>query len=127
MPAPQAGAPPAAPRPEAAAITGHLILQQGGISLPLPPGKQTIVLGREDPVSGIFPDLNLDPYGGQEAGVGRRHAQISLQSGQLMIQDLNSVNGTFVNKQRLTPQQPYPLQSGDEVRLGKMVLNYHAS
>ncbi len=123
--APQPGA--AAQRPEGAVLPGLLVIQEGSIKLSFPAGKTTIVIGREDPVSGIFPDINLDPYGGQEAGVGRRHAQLGLQAGKLTIQDLNSVNGTFVNKQRIPPQQPYPLNLGDEIRLGKMVLNYTAS
>jgi hypothetical protein len=122
----QAATIPPAARTEIGTISGHLVILESGITLPIPPRKTTVIIGREDPVSGIFPDINLDPYGGQEAGVGRRHAQLSLQSGQLILQDLNSVNGTFLNKQRITPQQSYPLNSGDEIRLGKMALSYSA-
>ena len=83
------------------------------------------MLGREDPVSGIFPDIDLDPVGGHEAGVGRQHAQLSIQDEQLYVEDLDSVNGTALNKQRLAARQPQPLKDGDELRLGKMVLIYH--
>jgi pSer/pThr/pTyr-binding forkhead associated (FHA) protein len=83
-------------------------------------------MGREDPVSGIFPEIDLDPYGAQEDGVGRKHAQLVLQGGQVCIEDLDSVNGTAVNKQKLAPHQPRPLKDGDELRLGKMVIIYHA-
>ena len=84
-------------------------------------------MGREDPVSGVFPDIDLDPYGGHEAGVGRQHAQLIIQGGQVHIEDLDSVNGTAVNKQRIQPRQPHPLNNGDEVRLGKMGMIYYSN
>ena len=62
----------------------------------------------------------------QDAGVGRRHAQLILQAGQLLIEDLDSVNGTVVNKQRIPSRQPKPINDGDEIRLGKLVLIFHA-
>jgi hypothetical protein len=114
----------AAPVPVPNVILGRFVVQDTNVSIALPTGKQIIVIGREDPVSGVFPDVDLDPYGGHEAGVGRRHAQLSMQAGQLYIEDLDSVNGTVVNKQRLSPRRPYPLQSSDELRLGKLVLVY---
>jgi len=105
-------------------IPGRLVIVETNASLVIPPGSQSIIIGREDPVSGVFPDLDLDPHGGHEAGVGRRHAQLLLKDGQVFIEDLDSVNGTAVNKQRIEPRQPYPIHPGDEVRLGKMILNY---
>ena len=65
-------------------IPGRLVIQNLNISIPVPSGKQIVVIGREDPVSGIFPDIDLDPHGGHEAGVGRRHAQLVLQGGQII-------------------------------------------
>jgi uncharacterized Zn finger protein (UPF0148 family) len=118
----QAAQPPAAP---AGFVTGRLVIQESNISLSIPGGKQTVIIGREDPVSGVFPDIDLDPHGGHEAGVGRRHAQLVAQGGQVYIEDLDSVNGTIVNKQKITPHQPYLLRSGDEFRLGKMALVYY--
>ena len=113
--------------PVAGVITGRLVIQATNASLPIPQGKSVVVLGREDPVSGIFPDIDLDPYGAQEEGVGRKHAQLVLQGGQVCVEDLDSVNGTVVNKQRIPPRQPHPIKDGDEVRLGKMVFIYHAN
>jgi hypothetical protein len=116
---------PIAPSP--GFISGYFVIQEANVTLHIPQGKQTVILGREDPVSGIFPDIDLDQYGGQDAGVGRKHAQLVLQAGQLLIEDLDSVNGTAVNKQKIDPRQPHPLGNGDELRLGKMVLTYHIS
>jgi len=94
--------------------------------LPFPPGKSEILLGREDPVSNVFPDIDLTPHGGDEGGVSRRHARIFAQGNQLFVEDLNSTNYTYVNQQKLTPGQPHPLKDGDEIRLGKVRLTYMA-
>ena len=122
--------PPAAVPPVAAPaafITGRLVIQSSNASLPIPPGKQVAVIGREDPVSGIFPEIDLDPYGAQEEGVGRRHAQLVLHNGQVCVEDLDSVNGTVLNRQRVPARQPQPIKDGDELRFGKMVMIYRTS
>ncbi len=133
-PQPPAYAPPPQPvpvPPPAAgygqtAVMGRLMVQGSNASLPIPPGLAVVQIGREDPVSNIFPDINLDPHGGQEAGVGRRHCRLVLQNGQLLVEDLSSVNGTFLNRQRLSPGQPALLNNGDELRLGRLVLVYYS-
>jgi len=127
---PPAPVPPKKPEPvigtPLVAIRGSLVIQSANATVTIPPGKQVIVLGREDPVSGVFPDIDLDPYGAQEEGVGRKHAQLVMRGGDICLEDLESVNGTVVNKQRLVPRQPQPIKDGDELRLGKMVMIYKA-
>lgn len=95
--------------------------------LNFPPGKAEIIIGREDPVSGIFPEVDLTDHGGDEGGVSRRHARIFMQGAQVFIEDLNSTNYTYVNQQRLTPGQPHPLNNGDEVRVGQVKLNFYTA
>ncbi len=86
-----------------------------------------VIAGREDPVSNVFPEVNLDPYGGDEGGVSRRHAKFTLRGTQWTIEDMGSTNFTFVNKQRLQPHQPRPLNNGDEIRLGRVTLTFFMS
>jgi pSer/pThr/pTyr-binding forkhead associated (FHA) protein len=86
-----------------------------------------VLIGREDAVSNIVPDVDLAPHGGEEGGVGRRHARITFSNGQYLIEDLNSINFTFVNKQKIAPKTPTPIKNGDEVRLGRVVLKFSAS
>jgi hypothetical protein len=100
---------------------GRLILQPGGVALLFPAAAEAVV-GRADPVSKFTPTIDLGPYGALEHGVGRRHARIFVQNGQVYIEDLNSTNGSFVNNARLTPNQAQSLRNGDEVRLGTMIL-----
>jgi len=104
-----------------------LVLQATNVSLPFPPGKVEVLAGREDPVSNVFPEVNLDPYGGDEGGVSRRHAKFTCQGGQWYVQDLDSTNFTFVNKQKLLPNQPHILNHGDEVRLGRIIMTFYTS
>ena len=48
--------------------------------------------------------------------ISRFHCQIKRQGDQLLIEDLDSTNGTFVNGVRV--QQPTPLSVGDVALLG---------
>lgn len=52
----------------------------------------------------------------RESTVSRRHAQLVRQNGELMVQDLGSTNGTFVNGQRISGLTP--LRVGDTVQFG---------
>lgn len=119
--------PPAAypPYGAAVAIPGHLVVQSNNMVIPFPPGRAEVLIGREDPVAGILPEIDLTSHGGDEGGISRRHARILLQGSQVMIEDLGSVNRTSVNDRPLAPHQPHPLQDGDEIRLGRVKLNYY--
>ena len=122
--------PPVAPIPPpaypvVATVQGCLVVQGLNVTLPFPPGKTKIFVGREDSINNIFPDIDLTDLGGDEGGVSRRHARIFVQGAQVFIEDLNSTNHTYVNQQRLTPGQPQALNSGDEVWLGWMKLNFY--
>lgn len=60
-----------------------------------------------------------------EQHVSRQHAVINYRDGIFMITDLGSANGTFVNGRML--DTPFPLASGDEIRLYVPVLNFSAA
>ena len=97
-----------------------LSIEEGGrIELPL---SKEIVIGRLDASHAVFPDVDLSNEQGAEKGVSRRHARISRRDDQVFIEDLNSLNGTFLNATRLVPELPYPLKGGDQVQLGKLIL-----
>lgn len=98
-----------------------------GLRLPLFSGDQTeVVVGRSDVSSGVTPDLDLESYAAELAGLSRRHARLILRGGQCWIEDLNSVNWTYLNQQRLAPERPAPLNDGDLLRLGNVLLTYRA-
>jgi hypothetical protein len=123
-----AGAPaPLAPPPSTATpAAGHpRLVMASGTTFDLG-GKSEVIIGREDPVSNIYPDVDLTPHGGEEDGVSRVHAKLLINGAQYLVEDQNSTNHTFVNKQKLTPKVPTPIKDGDELKLGRSVLTFHA-
>lgn len=111
-----------APRPEAdRLVTLSILFVDLNRQLEFPLSKE-LSIGRLDAASATFPDVDLTSYGGLEKGISRRHAKITRRDNEISIEDLGSVNGSFLNGQRLTPYLQYPLSSGDEIRLGKLVL-----
>jgi pSer/pThr/pTyr-binding forkhead associated (FHA) protein len=84
-----------------------------------------VILGRADDESGFRPDLDLEPFGAQDAGVSRRHARIAHHHGALFLSDLGSVNGTRINGFALEPDQACRLRDGDCVELGHLILCIH--
>lgn len=49
--------------------------------------------------------------------ISRVHCKICKNGEQVTITDLESANGTFLNKVKLMPNQPYPIKNGDVIRL----------
>jgi len=115
--------PPAPVSMRAVLAPSQLIVAASGAALPLPSAAQAIV-GRGDPVSNFFPDIDLNPYGAIDNGVGRRHMRLFIQGGQVLIEDLDSTNGTLLNSQKLTARQPQPLRDGDQISVGKLLLRF---
>lgn len=109
-----------------ASPAGQMVLRANGQAIPLPE-KPEVILGREDPVSGVFPDVDLTALGGEEKGVSRRHARIIRETSGYRIEDLGSTNTTAINRRRLKPREAVALTAGDEIRLGKMALTFEAA
>lgn len=80
-----------------------------------------LVIGRRDPVTNSSPEIDLEKFGALNKGVSRLHARIVRRDGSLNLIDQGSPNGTFLNGQKLVPQQPRILRDGDDIRLGHLV------
>lgn len=113
----------AAPAPVASGLTARLIVEADNQEFDIS-GKDHITVGREDAVSNIFPDVDLTDHGGEEGGVSRLHARIYVENGQYVLEDENSTNYTFLNRQRLTGKTPTPLHDDDEIRFGRVLLRF---
>jgi serine phosphatase RsbU (regulator of sigma subunit) len=74
--------------------------------------KSPMVIGR-----GATADLSLP-----DAGVSRRHASLTLQEGEWMLEDLDSANGTVVSGRRL--QKPLALRDGDVIGVGSVFMEF---
>ena len=86
--------------------------------------KDNNLLGRTDPHSNVFPEVDLSRFD-PETKVSRRHARIWREGETFLVEDLGSVNGTVVNDSiRLAPRRPRVLDSGDKLRLGETTLHF---
>jgi hypothetical protein len=79
------------------------------------------MLRLEEPVITIGRDPSNDLVL-QDSLVSRRHAQIRRTDGGAMIADLNSANGTLLNRMLVT--RPSSLRSGDVIRLGNTEVRF---
>ncbi|MEW5959389.1 MAG: FHA domain-containing protein, partial [Chloroflexota bacterium] len=82
--------------------------------------ERVVLLGRVDPATNVFPEVDLSQNGDLSKSISRRHAQILKQEAMVVIEDLSSINGTYLNGKRLTPYLPELLVDGDTLRLGKL-------
>lgn len=96
--------------------------------LGLPDGKRASIAVLQGPDSGtMYPVTKpLVVIGRAEADirltdseVSRRHAQIEFKAGTIVLRDLKSTNGTYVNEQRITVT---PLENQTEFRVGSTTL-----
>jgi hypothetical protein len=102
------------PLDEIAAEGPALVVRSGGERAGehfIPQGDRTTI-GRS-PDNDIFLD---------DVTVSRKHAVVLQSGGELRIEDLGSLNGTFVNRRRIDAATR--LESGDEVQIGKYRLSF---
>jgi hypothetical protein len=86
--------------------------------------QEEMNIGRWDADKGFFPDIDLtnDDPGNY---ISRRHARVCLRGGEYYVEDMGSMNGTFVNKgPRLSPNSPLKLHTGDEIIIGRTGLTF---
>lgn len=53
-----------------------------------------------------------------DSQISRKHAEIRLESGKIILKDLGSTNGTFISDERLEPQEEREIESGAKLRFG---------
>ena len=87
-------------------------------------GEGENLLGRLDAESQTFPEVNLDDED-LDAKVSRRHAVVIVKEGNLYLEDIGSLNGTFVKgraEEPLGEGEVVKLSQGDEIVIGSIVL-----
>jgi hypothetical protein len=86
------------------------------------PLTEEVKIGRLDVASASFPEVDLTRDAALDKGVSRYHAKITRRGREVFIEDLGSVNGTFVNRKKLIPYLPEALRNGDRLQLGELML-----
>lgn len=110
-------------RPEPATTPANswisLHLMDSGKILPLA-SRNEFTLGRLSEGQPIMPDIDLTPYQAYASGVSRLHAVVKRDATRVLVMDLGSSNGTYVNGRRINPHVEEALNHGDIVALGKL-------
>lgn len=109
------------PEPPSSPINSwiSLHLMDSGKILPLA-SRNEFTLGRLSEGQPIMPDIDLTPYQAYASGVSRLHVVIKRETNRVIIMDLGSSNGTYLNGRRLSPHVEESLNHGDVVALGKL-------
>lgn len=102
----------------------HLIITGTEAVIPLP-YKRQLVLGRYDPTHAQQPEIDLEPHGGGEAGVSRRHACLWYTAQGWLLEDLNSTNGTYLNMATVKFGEQMQLRNGDVIRCGRLTMIFY--
>jgi pSer/pThr/pTyr-binding forkhead associated (FHA) protein len=85
-------------------------------------GDEDIFLNKDDFIIGRLAD-HVD-HVIQNNSVGKLHAQVLCRNGICHIKDLNSVNGTFINGNRIDSNKEYELKENDRVLLANSEFVY---
>lgn len=80
-------------------------------------GGKEINISSEKFLIGRSESCQLRP---KSESVSRKHCIIVIKDNKVLIQDLKSRNGTFVNEKRLPSDKAKVLKAGDELRIGKL-------
>lgn len=96
-----------------------LHLMDSGKILPLAT-RNEFTMGRLSEGQPIMPDIDLTPYQAYASGVSRLHAVVKRDAERVIIMDLGSSNGTYLNGRRLNPHTEEILKHGDVIALGKL-------
>ncbi len=90
--------------------------------------KDNNILGRRDPITQIFPEVDLSKFDPQTK-ISRRHARIWRENGKFLMEDLGSSNGTLIipvvgDSYKLRPHNPHNLVNGEKVKVGDTTLHF---
>lgn len=111
------------PRPELESAPANswlsLHLMDSGKIVPLA-SRNEFTLGRLSEGQPIMPDIDLTPYQAYASGVSRLHAVVKRDGTEVLVMDLGSSNGTYINGRRLNPHMEESLSHGDILALGKL-------
>ncbi|MFN8447225.1 MAG: FHA domain-containing protein [Anaerolineae bacterium] len=80
---------------------------------------QPITFGRSISQS-LLTHVDLTRNNAVDNGVSRLHARLHYEGGEFFIEDLNSVNGSYLNGDPLQPATKIRVKNADELRLGRL-------
>ena len=104
-------------------MKAYLVSMMSGKTFPIT--RNEAYVGRIDRVTGAVPDIDLsdeDP----KRFISRRHAKIIRNDdGFSLVEEIGTVNGTFLNNQRLATGNAVPLKNGDTLTFANISLTFY--
>jgi CRP-like cAMP-binding protein len=116
-----AATPPTAGTIQAEALAYFLSPSTGNA---FPVFKAENLIGRYDSVTGMRPEIDLSNED-THRNVSRRHARLVVKDGRFFVaEEIGTMNGTFLNGQKLPNGVLTPIQDGDELTLCRLPLTF---
>ncbi len=104
-------------------LLGNLKSVERGNLFPI--NSEQVLVGRRDAATGISPDIDLTDEDILNS-VSRQHAWLDYRDGCFYVtEEVGVGGGTFINENRLVPGRPEPIQSGDQIRFGYVLLAFY--
>jgi len=117
-----AGAPPGATTTLQSEALAYFMSAASGSVFPI--FKPESLIGRFDSVTGLSPEVDLTSED-QSRNISRRHARLVLKNGQFHVaEEIGTMNGTFLNGQKLANGALTPIDDGDELTLCRLTLTF---
>jgi len=116
---------PKAPAPQQSEASGYFISKASGNVFPV--FKNDALIGRYDSVTGMTPDVDLTQEDAAR-NISRRHARIVTKDGQHFVaEEIGTMNGTFLNGQKLPTGVLTPIHDGDDLTLCRLALSFRVA
>ncbi len=113
------------PSPPVVVFPCRLVHSPSGQHFEIDLGRPASV-GRVDPVTGIEPDVDLTALDAGRSS-SRRHARLYRDVESLwLVEEIGTLNGTFVNGRRVDTAVPVTIAAGDVLRFGLVELRFEA-
>jgi CRP-like cAMP-binding protein len=108
---------------ESTEVKAYLVSTMSGKTFPIT--RNEAYIGRVDRVTGGVPEIDLsdeDP----KRFISRRHAKIVREDESFsLVEEIGTVNGTFLNNQRLSTGTPIKLKNGDVLTFANISLTFY--
>lgn len=93
-----------------------------GKEFPIQDGNNLI--GRWDPDDKSFPEIDLEQED-EDAKVSRRHCVVERKENEVTIEDIGSLNGTYINSTiKLEKGMKHTLSKDDQILIGRILLRF---
>jgi CRP-like cAMP-binding protein len=114
--------PPKPGAPQQAEALAYFISKASGNVFPV--FKPDSLIGRYDSVTGQTPEVDLT-HEDSARNISRRHARLVVKEGKPFVaEEIGTMNGTYLNGQRLATGVLTPIKDGDELTLCRLGLTF---